>query len=133
MKDDKSGSGGVRISSELQALNQAQAVTETRPGEDRPCRSGEHEPAKRQVRSVAGRTFYLNNGTWIDASIQGLGRVPLTRIAFASEAYFALLKERAGGKGVPGPGAQPQVRPGDGRLSKFTEMERGNRPLSGCC
>ncbi|MCX6556510.1 MAG: VIT domain-containing protein [Candidatus Aminicenantes bacterium] len=90
LKDDKSGSGGVRISSELQALHQAQAVNETRPGADR--LSDREQNLKQQVRNAAGRVFYLNNGIWIDGSIQGLGLVPLKRIAFASEPYFALLR-----------------------------------------
>jgi Ca-activated chloride channel family protein len=96
MKDDKSGSGGVRISSELQALNQAQAVNETRPGEDRLSDHGQNLGP--HVKNAAGRVFYFNNGTWIDGSIQGLGPVPLKRIAFASEPYFALLRSEPGVK-----------------------------------
>ncbi len=85
---DKSGTASVRASSELQKLNQARAVAETRsgggsaPGQDRP------------VRTVKGGAFYFSNNAWVDARIQERGRLPVSRIAFASEAYFALLKKR---------------------------------------
>ena len=95
MKDDKSGGSSVRISSELQALNQAQAVAETKSGENRLSYrdNGEREHnLGRQVKNVAGRTFYASGGAWIDAAVQELASTPVTRIAFASEKYFALLK-----------------------------------------
>ncbi len=85
---DKSGTASVRASSELQKLNQAQAVTETRPGD------GATQGQGRRVRTVKGEAFYFSNNTWIDARIQGRGRLPVTRVAFASEEYFALLKKR---------------------------------------
>ena len=85
---DKSGVGSVRASSELQKLNQAQAVAETRSGRDSLRDLG------RQVRTVQGTAFYLNNGAWVDARVQGKARLPVTRLAFASADYFKLLKAR---------------------------------------
>jgi Ca-activated chloride channel family protein len=85
---DKSGLGSVRASSELQKLNQAQAVSETRPAGDR------WPGLDRQIKTVRGLTYYWNDGTWVDARIQRATRLPLTRIAFASADYFAMLKKR---------------------------------------
>ena len=58
---DKSGLGSVRASSELQKLNQAQAVAETRPAEDR------LPGLQRQMRTVRGRPT---------TGATGLGRRP---------------------------------------------------------
>ncbi len=77
---DKSGIGSVRASVELQKLIQAAGVADTRS-----------DPNNRLVRSAAGTTFYLNNGTWVDGRIQAKGSLPVTRIAFASARYFSLL------------------------------------------
>jgi Ca-activated chloride channel family protein len=85
---DKSGLGSVRASSELQKLNQAQAVSETRPAKNR------WPGLDRQIKTVHGLTFYWNDGAWVDARIQAAAKRPVTRIAFASADYFALLKKR---------------------------------------
>jgi Ca-activated chloride channel family protein len=85
---DKSGLGSVRASSELQKLNQAQELSETRPADER--LPGLH----RQIRTVRGLTYYWNDGTWVDARIQGAAQLPVTRLAFASADYFDLLKKR---------------------------------------
>jgi len=85
---DKSGLGSVRASSELQKLNQAQELSETRPADDR--LPGLH----RQMRTIRGLAYYWNDGTWVDARIQGALQLPVTRLAFASADYFNLLKKR---------------------------------------
>ena len=95
MKDDKSGGSGVQISSELQKLNQAQAVAETRSGENRLSyrdHGDREQNLGRQVKNVAGRTLYFSGAMWVDASVQGLSSLPVMRIAFASEKYFELLR-----------------------------------------
>ncbi|MBN2346153.1 MAG: VWA domain-containing protein [Candidatus Aminicenantes bacterium] len=84
---DKSGASSVRASTELQKLHQAAAVNAARP------ESGATGELSGQVKSVQGVAFYLNNGTWIDGRIQEIRGRPLTRIAFASAEYFALLKK----------------------------------------
>ena len=85
---DKSGQGSVRASSELQKLNQAQAVAETRSGDSRLQDLG------RQFKTVQGKAFYSSDGVWTDARIQEATKLPVTRIAFASDDYFALLKKQ---------------------------------------
>lgn len=81
---DKSGIGSVRASVELQKLAQAAGI------------SGSHSGSNhRQVRTAAGTTFYFNNGTWVDGRIQARGRLPLKRVAFASNEYFSLLRQRS--------------------------------------
>lgn len=83
---DKSGAGSVRASVELQKLNQASTVDAARP------LSGAFAAAAGQVRTAGGVAFYLNRGTWVDGRIPSRGKLPLTRVAFASAEYFALLR-----------------------------------------
>ena len=85
---DKSGLGSVRASSELQKLNQAQTVSETRSGG-----SLLPEPG-RQFKTVQGKAFYQSDGVWTDARIQEAAKLPVRRIAFASADYFAMLKKQ---------------------------------------
>jgi Ca-activated chloride channel homolog len=85
---DKSGLGSVQASSELQKLNQAQEVVATRSNDSR------LQDLDRQLKTVQGRAFYLNNSVWTDARIQETATLPATRIAFASAAYFAMLKKQ---------------------------------------
>ena len=46
------------------------------------------------MRTVRGLAYYWNDGTWVDARIQGAAQRPVTRMAFASADYFDLLKKR---------------------------------------
>jgi Ca-activated chloride channel family protein len=85
---DKSGFGSVRASSELQKLNQARELSATRPADDR------LPGLQRRIQTVRGVAYYWNDGTWVDARIQGAGQLPVTRLAFASLDYFDLLKKR---------------------------------------
>ncbi len=85
---DKSGPGSVRASSDLQKLNQAQAVAETRSGREAGQELG------KQVKIVRGTAFYLSGDVWVDARVQEAARLPVTRIAFASADYFALLQRQ---------------------------------------
>lgn len=85
---DKSGAGSVRASGELQKLNQAQEIAAGRSGD------GGLRELERQVRTVQGRAFYANGDGWTDSRIQAAASLPVRRIAFASAAYFTLLKEQ---------------------------------------
>jgi len=85
---DKSGSGSVRASSELQKLNQAQTVSETRSGGSSLPELG------RQFKTVQGKVYYQSDGLWTDARIQEAAKLPVTRIAFASDDYFTMLKKQ---------------------------------------
>ncbi len=87
---DKSGTGSVRASVELQKLNQAAAFDATRSG------AGSAGEMAGQVRTVRGVAFYLNQGTWVDGRIQGKSGLTTTRVIFASEQYFALLNKQPG-------------------------------------
>lgn len=82
---DKSGAGSVRASVELQKLNQASTVDAARSFSGALAAAG-------RVRTAGGVTFYLNRGTWVDGRIPSRGKLPLTRVAFASAEYFALLR-----------------------------------------
>ncbi len=85
---DKSGAASVRASSELQKLNQAQAVAETRSG------GNSTQGLGRRVKRVTGKAFYFINNAWVDARIQEKSGLATTRVAFASAEYFSLLKNR---------------------------------------
>jgi Ca-activated chloride channel family protein len=85
---DKSGLGSVRASDELQKLNRTETVAEARAADD-PGRE-----LDRQVKIIRGTAFYSAGGVWVDARIQTAARLPVTRIAFASTDYFALLKSQ---------------------------------------
>ncbi len=96
LKEDKEGGSGVRISDELQKLNQAQAVTETMSGAHRLSYRDSNDQERnlgRQVKTVAGRTFYFSGAMWVDSVVQSMGSLPLKRIAFASDAYFDWLEK----------------------------------------
>ncbi|HEX2092069.1 MAG TPA: VIT and VWA domain-containing protein [Longimicrobiaceae bacterium] len=43
------------------------------------------------VQTVGTKTFYLRDGVWTDAELDGAGRLPETRLEFGSAAYFDLL------------------------------------------
>ncbi len=44
----------------------------------------------RSVKKIGAKTFYLENGVWIDSEFKEEAKLPETRLAFASEAYFGL-------------------------------------------
>ena len=46
-----------------------------------------------QLRTVAGKTFYLRDGVWTDSEFKADAKLSETKITFASEAYFALLAQ----------------------------------------
>jgi Ca-activated chloride channel family protein len=45
------------------------------------------------VRRVEGKTFYLIDGVWTDSEFKVETRLPETALIFASDEYFALLKQ----------------------------------------
>lgn len=42
------------------------------------------------IKKLGAKTFYLENGVWIDSEFKEESKIPETRLAFASEAYFDL-------------------------------------------
>jgi Ca-activated chloride channel homolog len=50
-------------------------------------------PASKNMRNIDGKTFYLENGVWIDSEFNAnVGNIKEEKLVFASEAYFALIK-----------------------------------------
>jgi len=83
----QSGEASVRASEEMRQMSQAdQAMPTASPIED------EHDaPGLVQVEKqiAAGRSFYKDNGIWIDATLEGHEKPRV--VAFAEQAYFQLL------------------------------------------
>ncbi len=48
---------------------------------------------KDAVRRVESKTFYLIDGVWTDSEFKTDSRLPETVLVFASDEYFALLKQ----------------------------------------
>jgi Ca-activated chloride channel family protein len=117
---DKSGLGSVRASTELQKLNQASSIEEVRSG------AGADWKLRRQVRTIRGLAFYFNNGAWIDGRIQAQGRLPVTRIAFASSEYFVLLKRQPETAAVLALGRQVRFVEGE-RIIEIFDPERAEK------
>jgi Ca-activated chloride channel homolog len=47
------------------------------------------------VRRVGGKTFYLDNGVWVDSEFKIETHLPETVLAFGSDEYFALLQQHS--------------------------------------
>jgi Ca-activated chloride channel family protein len=91
----KSGAGSVRASQELQNLNSAEQVFDSRQGTERMVynnESGESENFGNQIRNVGGRAFYQNSIKWIDVySVKNTTK--RSEIVFNSNEYYDLLKK----------------------------------------
>lgn len=91
----KSGAGSVRASREVQVLNKALNYAQTIQGESRLAfkdGEGRIQNLARQVRNIQGRAIYYSVNFWIDSRLQIQKRDKPTRIQFASEEYFELLR-----------------------------------------
>ena len=49
----------------------------------------------RNMRTIAGKTFYLRDGVWTDSEFKAEAKLPETKMKFASDAYFALLAQES--------------------------------------
>ena len=97
----KEGAGSVRSSQEIQSLNKASTIGQTRQGQSRmysrsPMSGNAHESksVEQQYRNIQGRAFYQNTlNSWTDAEVLSPKNqtAKRQRIAFASEEYFDLL------------------------------------------
>jgi len=47
------------------------------------------------VKTVGGKTFYLRDGVWTDADFKAAAKLPETVVKFASDDYYALLKQKS--------------------------------------
>jgi Ca-activated chloride channel family protein len=50
--------------------------------------------ASSSTKNVAGKTFYLRDGVWIDSEFKTGSTLPETVVKFGSDEYFALLKQK---------------------------------------
>ncbi len=94
----KEGASSVRSSQEIQSLNKASNIGQTRQGQSRMysgASKDDKEDIANQYRNIQGRAVYQNQGnSWVDAEVlspknQNAKR---QRIAFASDEYFDLLE-----------------------------------------
>ena len=93
----KSGAGSVQASADVQTLNQAVNVAQTRPGEERlnyKDAGGTGPNVARQVRTVQGRSFYQEGAYWNAADVAVAKADRTVRIQFGSPEYFDLLKAK---------------------------------------
>jgi Ca-activated chloride channel family protein len=87
----ESGEKSVQASQEFKKMKEAEAVDEDDRGKDK-GRAG-----KADMRKVADKTFYLQNGVWYDSEYHTvkIDKMAKVRIQYLSNDYFKLLKEEA--------------------------------------
>lgn len=93
----ESGAFSIRASKELQGLNQAINVNETRQGSGRmnyKDSKGNEVNLTRQVRNIQGRAVYQSGKFWVDSELQKQKAKNQKRIQFYSDEYFKLLKDK---------------------------------------
>ena len=71
------------------------------------------------VRNIAGKTFYLNEGVWVDSAVQGLKDPKPVKVKFGSDAYFDLLQSHEDAQKWLSIGSRCQVEI-DGELYEVT-------------
>ncbi len=54
----------------------------------------ERRTAEPSSQYVGGKTFFNQQGKWVDVEVQALAKSPVRRIAFGSPEYFALIRDR---------------------------------------
>jgi len=94
----KSGKKSIRSSSEIQNLNKAKNVYQTRQGEGRLVFKNDKDQEINMVQSiknVQGRAFYHSGKYWNDARLQSQKWKKTDRIKFAGNKYFELLKSNS--------------------------------------
>jgi len=47
------------------------------------------------MKTIGGKTFYLQNGVWTDSEWKADLKLPEIKLVFASDAYFDLLKQKS--------------------------------------
>ena len=81
---ETTGQGAVEASKDSRAMQETVTVT------------GDSENAfvlqtDMQIRKVGVKTFYLENGVWIDSEFKEEAKISETKLKFASEEYFDLV------------------------------------------
>lgn len=91
----KSGGGSVRSSKEVQSLRGAANIADTHQGKSRMAyrnKDGHTENLAAQHRFINGRAFYRSGENWIDSAIYKNATTNVRQVKFASNEYFALVK-----------------------------------------
>jgi len=86
----KSGYAGVSASESIQDMASADYLA-TQPLEKEEADEQGHGQIR--VQQAGGRAFYLTDGEWLDASLEGSHSMPEHHLEFGSDAYFKLLKD----------------------------------------
>jgi Ca-activated chloride channel family protein len=93
----KSGDRSVTASEEVQGLNTAGNVAETKQGSSRmnyKDSKGNEVNLTQQVRNIQGRAIYQSGNFWVDSELQNQKVKNQKRIQFSSDEYFKLLKDK---------------------------------------
>jgi len=93
----KSGDRSITASEEVQGLNTAGNVAETKQGSGRmnyKDSEGNEMNLTQQVRNIQGRAVYQSGKFWVDSELQKRKIKNEKRIQFNSDEYFKLLKDK---------------------------------------
>jgi Ca-activated chloride channel family protein len=93
----KSGDKSITASEEVQDLNYAGNIAETKQGSGRmnyKDDSGIERNLSQQVRNIQGRAVYQSGKFWVDSELQKRKTKNERRIQFNSAEYFELVKEK---------------------------------------
>ena len=93
----KSGDRSITASEEVQGLNTAGNVAETKQGSGRmnyKDSKGNEMNLTQQVRNIQGRAVYQSGKFWVDSELQKRKMKNEKRIQFNSDDYFKLLKDK---------------------------------------
>jgi Ca-activated chloride channel family protein len=91
----KSGAPSVQASKEVEALKNAQNTAQTKQGAARMTykdAQGTMQNLSAQMKNVQGRAVYQVGSNWVDSQVQSVRNQKVTRVQFASTAYFDLLR-----------------------------------------
>ena len=93
----KSGDRSITASEEVQGLNTAGNVAETKQGSGRmnyKDNQGNKMNLTQQVKNIQGRAVYQSGKFWVDSELQNQKAKNQKRIQFNSDEYFKLLKDK---------------------------------------
>jgi Ca-activated chloride channel homolog len=93
----KSGDRSITASEEVQGLNTAGNVAETKQGSGRmnyKDSKGNEVNLTQQVRNIQGRAIYQSGKFWVDSELQNQKPKNQKRVQFNSDEYFKLLKDK---------------------------------------
>ena len=77
-------SAGIAASSAVRSFSGGFAGRSDRAGE---------QQSSGAVKYIAGKTFYLNDGKWLDSAIQNADNLERVKIKFGRDEYFSLINK----------------------------------------